>query len=72
MERNLDRRVEALIRIDEPLHKSELSEILDLSFSPRFRMWEMSEDDSWSYIKNGPEGKQLEDFQEFFIERYKK
>ena len=72
MERNLDRRVEALIRIDEPLHKSELSEVLDLSFSPRFRMWEMSEDDSWSYIKNGPEGKQLEDFQEFFIERYKK
>ena len=72
MERNLDRRVEALIRIDEPLHKSELSEILDLSFSPRFRMWEMSEDDRWSYIKNGPEGKQLEDFQEFFIERYKK
>ncbi len=72
MERNLDRRVEALIRIDEPHHKSELSEVLDLSFSPRFRMWEMSEDDSWSYIKNGPEGKQLEDFQEFFIERYKK
>lgn len=72
MERNLDRRVEALIRIDEPHHKAELSEILDLSVSPRFRMWEMSEDDSWSYIKNGPEGKQLEDFQEFFIERYKK
>ena len=72
MERNLDRRVEALIRIDEPHHKAELSEILDLSLSPRFRMWEMSEDDSWSYVKNGPEGKQLEDFQEFFIERYKK
>lgn len=72
MERNLDRRVEALIRIDEPHHKSELSEILDLSFSPRFRMWEMTEEDTWSYIKNGPEGKQLEDFQEFFIERYKK
>jgi polyphosphate kinase len=72
MERNLDRRVEALIRIDEPHHKAELSEILDLSLSPRFRMWELSEDDSWSYVKNGPEGKQLEDFQEFFIERYKK
>jgi polyphosphate kinase len=72
MERNLDRRVEALIRIDQPEHKAELSEILDLSVSPKFRMWEMNEEDGWSYIKKGPEGKQLEDFQEFFIERFKR
>ena len=72
MERNLDRRVEALLRIENEEHKSELAEILDLSISPRFRMWEMTEDDTWHYIKNGPEGKQLEDFQEHFIERYKK
>ena len=72
MERNLDRRVEALIRIERPEHKAELSEILDLSVSPRFRMWQMNEDDNWSYEKNGPEGKQLEDFQEYFIERFKK
>jgi len=72
MERNLDRRVEALLRIENVEHKSELAEILDLSISPRFRMWEMTEDDTWHYIKNGPEGKQLEDFQEHFIERYKK
>lgn len=72
MERNLDRRVEALIRIDEIAHQDALRTILDLSVSPRFRMWEMSEDDTWHYIKNGPEGKSLEDFQEYFIERYKK
>ena len=72
MERNLDRRVEALVRIDEPAHKAELKEILDLSLSERFRMWEMSEDDTWAYLKEGPEGKSLEDFQEYFIERYKK
>ena len=72
MERNLDRRVEALIRVDEEEHINELRMILDLSVSPRFRMWEMTEDDSWRYIKNGPEGKPLEDFQEYFIERYKK
>jgi polyphosphate kinase len=72
MERNLDRRVEALIRVDEEGHKAELQTILDLSISPRFRMWEMTNDDSWNYIKNGPEGKPLEDFQEYFIERYKK
>ena len=72
MERNLDRRVEALLRIEEEEHKVELRTILDLSSSPRFRMWEMAADDSWHYIKNGPEGKPLEDFPEFFIERYKK
>jgi polyphosphate kinase len=72
MERNLDRRVEALLRIDNEEHKSALSEILDSSFSPQFRVWEMTEEDTWNYIKNGPEGKQLEDFQEHFIERYKK
>jgi polyphosphate kinase len=72
MERNLDRRVEALIRVDEEDHKSELRTILDLSVSPRFRMWEMTAEDTWHYIKNGPEGKPLEDFQEYFIERYKK
>lgn len=72
MERNLDRRVEALIRVDEATHKAELATILELSASPRFRKWEMAEDDTWHYIKNGPEGKALEDFQEYFIERYKK
>ena len=71
MERNLDRRIEALIRIDQKQHRADLSEILDLSVSPRFRMWEMTEDDKWVYVKNGPEGKQLEDFQEYFIERFK-
>jgi polyphosphate kinase len=72
MERNLDRRVEALVRIANETHKSELAEILDLSFSDRFRMWQMQEDDSWHYKKLGVEGKALEDFQEHFIERYKK
>jgi polyphosphate kinase len=72
MERNLDRRVEALIRVDEVAHKAELALILELSASPRFRKWEMAEDDTWHYIKNGTEGKSLEDFQEYFIERYKK
>jgi len=72
MERNLDRRVEALVRIDEEGHKKDLTEILDLSTSDLFRMWEMAEDDTWHYKKIGLEGKALEDFQEHFIERYKK
>jgi polyphosphate kinase len=72
MERNLDRRVEALVRIDQPEHQQELSEILDLSISERFRSWTMNRDDKWDYSKSDSEGKALEDFQEHFIERYKK
>jgi polyphosphate kinase len=72
MERNLDRRVEALVRIDSPEHQLQLSEILDLSLSERFRAWTMNRDDKWDYIKTDSEGKALEDFQEHFIERYKK
>jgi polyphosphate kinase len=72
MERNLDRRVEALVRIDLPEHRNHLQEILELSISPRFSMWEMLADDTWRYNKNGSEGRPLEDFQEYFIERYKK
>ena len=72
MERNLDRRVEALVRVDQESHKDNLAEILDLSTSDQFRMWEMVEDDTWRYKKVGLEGKALEDFQEHFIERYKK
>jgi len=72
MERNLDRRVEALVRIDNPEHHLQLSEILDLSVSERFRAWTMNRDDKWDYTKIDSEGKALEDFQEHFIERYKK
>jgi hypothetical protein len=35
-------------------------------------MWEMTEEDTWHYKKIGLEGKALEDFQEHFIERYRK
>ena len=72
MERNLDRRVEALVRIDHPDHQRELSEILDLSISENFRAWTMNRDDKWIYSKSDSEGKALEDFQEHFIERHKK
>ena len=72
MERNLDRRVEALVRIDQSEHQLQLSEILDLSISERFRAWTMNRDDKWDYSKSDSEGKALEDFQEHFIERYKK
>ena len=37
MHRNLDRRVEALVRINDPGHIAELGELLELSMRPRTR-----------------------------------
>ena len=69
MERNLDRRVEALVRIDSDAHKSELNELLTLAHDPRFRAWSMNDRDQWEYRKNDGNGKALEDYQEYLLAR---
>lgn len=70
MERNLDRRVEALVRIDSEAHKSELNELLTLAHDPRFRAWSMNDRDQWEYGKNDGDGKALEDYQEHLLARF--
>jgi polyphosphate kinase len=42
MHRNLDRRVESLVRIERPVHKSSLQEIFDLSLSDETASWHQS------------------------------
>ena len=54
MNRNLDRRIETLLRIDHPKHKSRISELLDLYSRSEIARWEMLEDGSW-IRKNGEE-----------------
>ena len=41
MHRNLDRRIEALIRVNGPELQDELSSMLDLAFSPRISAWSL-------------------------------
>jgi len=64
MNRNLDRRIETLLRIDHPKHKSRISELLDLYSRSEIARWEMLEDGSW-IRKNGEE---FVDLQEKLIE----
>ena len=64
MNRNLDRRIETLIRIDKAEHQSRISELLDLYSLPEIARWDMLEDASW-FRKNG-EG--FIDLQEKLIE----
>ncbi len=69
MERNLDRRVEALVRIDRAEHKDELNRQFTDAFSPDVSRWELSEGTSWRRVFLDQDGNRLSDFQEREIER---
>ena len=47
MHRNLDRRVETLVRVDDPGIRTRLEEILDLSLRDRAGAWTLTPDGSW-------------------------
>jgi polyphosphate kinase len=47
MHRNLDRRIEALIRVTQPELQDQLSAMLDLAFSPRISGWELDAAGTW-------------------------
>jgi polyphosphate kinase len=71
MHRNLDRRVESLIRIERPTHKASLQEIFDLSLSEETASWHQDQD-SWKNVTKNSKGESLQDLQSLYIKRYKK
>jgi polyphosphate kinase len=70
MGRNLDRRIETLVSLEDQTHKNELSYILEKTFSDEFAHWSMDENDRWIYVSRDLSGVKLKDFQEHFLERY--
>jgi polyphosphate kinase len=71
MHRNLDRRVESLVRIERPAHKSSLQEIFDLSLSDETASWHQSEE-KWLRVAKSATGEPLQDLQSVYIKRYRK
>ena len=71
MHRNLDRRVESLVRIERPAHKTSLQEIFDLSLSDETASWHQSEE-KWLRVAKNAAGEPLQDLQNVYIKRYKK
>ena len=71
MHRNLDRRVESLVRIERPAHKSSLQEIFDLSLSDETASWHQDQD-TWKRVSKSSNGEALQDLQSLYIKRYKK
>ena len=71
MHRNLDRRVESLVKVERPQHKSSLQEILDESLSADTASWKQ-ENDQWVRVTKSPSGKELTDLQSLYIKRFAK
>jgi polyphosphate kinase len=67
MHRNLDRRVEALVRIGERAHVRQLVELFDLGFDPSLAAWHLEE--GWVRHHRADDGTPLRDVQQVLIER---
>ena len=71
MGRNLDRRVESLVRIDKKDHQHRLQEILDLGLSPESASWKLSGTE-WEKVGTNSRGEALLDVHAAFIHLYSK
>jgi polyphosphate kinase len=70
MGRNLNRRVESLVRVDKKAHKEYLQEILDQGLSDEVSSWHM-QDDKWTRFTQSKDGKPLKDMHSLFAKRFK-
>ncbi|GAA4628180.1 RNA degradosome polyphosphate kinase [Cellulomonas oligotrophica] len=71
MHRNLDRRVEALVRVADPDHVAELVELIDESVADTTSSWHLEQDGSWTRHHQGPDGP-LTDLQAVLIHRQRR
>ena len=71
MHRNLDRRVESLVKIVDPEHKRTLNLALDGYLSSETSGWHMRIDGHWERVTRSESGERLEDFQMKALEWYR-
>ncbi|MDM7832301.1 RNA degradosome polyphosphate kinase [Cellulomonas edaphi] len=71
MHRNLDRRVEALVRIADHDQVAELVDLVDESVSDTTSSWHLGPDDEWTRHSRGPDGP-LVDLQAVLIQRQRR
>jgi polyphosphate kinase len=68
MNRNLDRRIETLIRVDHAEHKTQLNDLFNLYFSDGIKRWEMNMFGVWQLVDSNSSRDRLIDLQEHLIE----
>jgi polyphosphate kinase len=69
MHRNLDRRVEALVRIGDEGHVDWLRTLLEMEADEATSSWHLEADGSWTRHYLDPEGEPLLDVQQWLIDR---
>ena len=69
MHRNLDRRVEALVKITQPDHIKELISLLDLGMSDEVSLWNLNSDGAWIRSTHNEAGGRLADMQDELMAR---
>ncbi|MGW9627674.1 RNA degradosome polyphosphate kinase [Microbacterium sp. NPDC055521] len=68
MHRNLDRRVEALVRLREPAHLQELHDLFDRAMDPQTNSWHLGEGGEWTRVAE-VDGQPLVDLQDLTMAR---
>jgi polyphosphate kinase len=69
MHRNLDRRVEVMVRVTDPAARAHLKDTLDLAFAEDTVAWEMQPDGEWQRNQGQP-GRPLRDYQDVLMRRH--
>ena len=64
MHRNLDRRVEALVRLSQPDHIREVNGVFDLAMDDKSQSWHLGVDGKWARHQYSEDGKYLVDVQD--------
>ena len=64
MHRNLDRRVEVLVRLSEPDHVNSITEMFELAMSEQVASWALEPTGNWRRTQFDSEGNALRDFQD--------
>jgi polyphosphate kinase len=69
MHRNLNRRVEALVRVKDPAQKVELRSLIDLAMDETTASWWLAGDGSWTRHHLDASGQPLRDLQQYLLAR---
>ena len=67
MHRNLDRRVELLVRVTDPAHRAELRGLIDMAMDDTTASWWLDSDGTWTRHRLDASGVPLNDIQEYLI-----
>lgn len=67
MHRNLDRRIEALVRLQQADHLEQINHLFTLAFSEEVSAWSLETDDTWLRRSRDAAGEPLHDMQEIIM-----